>query len=84
MTEATYSFTIPSAHDDTSLECRIYHPRNLQDLLASNVDNPRIAIVAHPYAPLGGTYDDPVVLSLVEFLLRESYIIVTFNFRQVQ
>ncbi|CAK1354463.1 unnamed protein product [Cercospora beticola] len=79
--EATYSFTIPSAHDDTNLECRIYHPRNLQDLLISNDSKPRIAIVAHPYAPLGGTYDDPVVLSLAECLLRESYITVTFNFR---
>ncbi|KAM3415547.1 hypothetical protein BST61_g9068 [Cercospora zeina] len=81
MTEATYSFTIPSAHDDTNLECRIYHPRHLQDILTGNSDKPRAAVIAHPYAPLGGTYDDPVVLSLVECLLRESYIIVTFNFR---
>ncbi|KAF2210881.1 hypothetical protein CERZMDRAFT_44642 [Cercospora zeae-maydis SCOH1-5] len=82
MTEATYSFTIPSAHDDTNLDCRIYHPRHLQDLLTGTSDKPRAAVIAHPYAPLGGTYDDPVVLSLVECVLREGRIIVTFNFRQ--
>jgi alpha/beta superfamily hydrolase len=39
------------------------------------------AIVAHPYAPLGGCYDDPVVASMGNALLDAGYIVGTFNFR---
>ncbi|KAF2223725.1 hypothetical protein BDZ85DRAFT_318937 [Elsinoe ampelina] len=41
----------------------------------------KAAIIAHPYAPLGGTYDDPIVLACAETLLGQGYIVATFNFR---
>ena len=43
----------------------------------------KAAIVAHPYAPLGGSYDDSVVLSLVTKLVSMGYVVGTFNFRYV-
>ena len=39
------------------------------------------AIVAHPYAPLGGSYDDPVVQIAVSVLLRTGFVVGTFNLR---
>lgn len=39
------------------------------------------AIVAHPYAPLGGTMDDPVVTTAVDQLLQLGFVVGTFNFR---
>jgi hypothetical protein len=39
------------------------------------------AILAHPYAPLGGCYDDPVVSIVGTELLRAGYVLGTFNFR---
>ncbi|KAK5113624.1 hypothetical protein LTR62_003251 [Meristemomyces frigidus] len=76
MAEPTYSFTIPSITDDTRLDCRIYHPNSL-----GATTSVRAAVIAHPYAPLGGSYDDAVVLSIVETLLQQDYIAFTFNFR---
>src|ERR1700758_2019638 len=74
-----YSFTIPSINDDTTLDCRLspqnQHPES--DLLYAT----KAAIVAHPYAPLGGCYDDPVVASIGKVLLKAGYIVGTFNFR---
>ncbi|EMF16409.1 uncharacterized protein SEPMUDRAFT_152636 [Sphaerulina musiva SO2202] len=81
MTEPTYSFPIPSLHDDTPLDCRIYHPPGLHDLVAGDSKKIRGAIVGHPYAPLGGSYDDHVVLSVTECLLDQGYVVTTFNFR---
>jgi alpha/beta superfamily hydrolase len=37
--------------------------------------------VAHPYAPLGGCYDDPVVNFIGAQLLQAGYVVGTFNFR---
>jgi hypothetical protein len=37
--------------------------------------------MAHPYAPMGGSYDDRVVGIVVEEFLSLGYIIGTFNFR---
>lgn len=81
MPNPVYAFTLPSLNDDTPLACRIYHPNNL---LLHTLDS-RIgisgAVIAHPYAPLGGSYDDAVVLSVTETLINEGYIVVTFSFR---
>lgn len=74
-----FSFTIPSLHDGTILECRLYHPREFSQSPARPAL--RAAIVAHPYAPLGGCYDDPVVVTIGELLLKAGYIVGTFNFR---
>lgn len=84
--EPAWSFTIPSLADDTPLDCRIYHPPHFEAVLANAAENghaTRGAIVAHPYAPLGGNYDDAVVLALVKCLLREGFVVGTFNFRYV-
>ena len=79
--EPTFSFTIPSIDDATSLECRIYSPPH--SILSSKdlVWHPRGAVIAHPYAPLGGCFDDPVVLSAVTEILEEGFVVGTFNFR---
>jgi alpha/beta superfamily hydrolase len=37
--------------------------------------------VAHPYAPLGGCFDDPVVDEVGGELLNAGFFLVTFNFR---
>ena len=79
--EPTFSFTIPSIHDDTVLECRIYSPPH--SILNSEelAWGPCGAIIAHPYAPLGGCFDDPVVLSAAAEILKEGFVVGTFNFR---
>ncbi|KAK5126738.1 hypothetical protein LTR85_009672 [Meristemomyces frigidus] len=81
MAEAAYTFTLPSVADDTTLECRVYHPPDIDTVLSRNDRGIGGAVFAHPYAPLGGSYDDPVVLSVTETLLEQGYIIGTFNFR---
>ncbi|KAK8075684.1 Acid phosphatase [Apiospora hydei] len=40
-----------------------------------------IAIVAHPYAPLGGSYDDPIVDVIGSILAQAGFVVATFNFR---
>jgi alpha/beta superfamily hydrolase len=84
MAEPAYSFTIPSLADDTPLDCRIYHPEDFEAVLANAAENghaTRGAIVAHPYPVLGGSYDDAVVLAVVRCLLKEGFVVGTFNFR---
>ncbi|OQV01129.1 hypothetical protein CLAIMM_06536 [Cladophialophora immunda] len=73
------SFTIPSIHDDVELDCRIYYPRRTEK--GSGVFGRGFAIVAHPYATLGGCYDDPVVALAGSVLLHGGYFLSTFNFR---
>lgn len=81
MSEPSLSFTIPSVHDDKTLDCRLYSPSF--SVLSPPTGNwqPRGAVFAHPYAPLGGCFDDPVILSTVDELLRHGFIVGTFNFR---
>jgi len=44
--------------------------------------NPRgIAILAHPYAPLGGTSSDPVLALARSVFLSSGFIVLTFDFR---
>ncbi|KAG8413341.1 hypothetical protein J3458_012915 [Metarhizium acridum] len=80
--EPALSFTIPSLHDGTVLDCRVYHPASLA---AANPRAPpwkrHAAVVAHPYAPMGGCYDDPTLDSVAAALLRTGYLVATFNFR---
>jgi alpha/beta superfamily hydrolase len=78
------SLTIPSVHSSrTSVECRVYHPLVF---LAERDDqgkkwSKKAAVVAHPYAPLGGCFDDPVVASVACSLLEAGFVVGTFNFR---
>ncbi|KAE9965206.1 hypothetical protein BLS_007769 [Venturia inaequalis] len=82
LTEPTLSFTIPSIHDDNVINARIYHPaESPNDLFAVEQHGRRGAIVAHPYAPLGGSYDDPVVGLVASQILKEGFVVCTFNFR---
>ena len=84
MIEPAFSFTIPSLHDDIPLDCRIYHPKNFGVGLnhaSEKSHSLRGAVIAHPYAPLGGTFDDTVVLAVAQCLLHEGYVVGTFNFR---
>ncbi|KAG9258424.1 Alpha/Beta hydrolase protein [Emericellopsis atlantica] len=71
--DPTLTLTIPSIHDSLPLNCRIYHPLEPDARYA--------AVVAHPYAPLGGSYDDPIVETVAAYLLRRGFIVATFNFR---
>ncbi|CAG8227710.1 unnamed protein product [Penicillium olsonii] len=77
----SFSFDIPSVYDGRKLQCRIILPsrvRNIQSTPGSPIHG---AIIAHPYAPLGGCYDDPVVDFVSNELLQANFIVGTFNFR---
>ncbi|KAK5209841.1 hypothetical protein LTR41_004473 [Exophiala xenobiotica] len=73
------SFVIPSIHDDLELDSRIYYPKQSERNHESFGRS--FAIFAHPYAPLGGSYDDPLVGIVGSVLLRQGFVLVTFNFR---
>ncbi len=73
------SFKIPSVHDDIELDCRIYYPRRTDRNFKAFGRS--FAIVAHPYATLGGCYDDPVVALIGSVLLLHGFVLTTFNFR---
>ena len=77
------SFTIPSVHDNTPLDCRIYHPTHRSRTTPSLEKScfSRGAIIAHPYTSLGGSYDDCVVLLTVTEILKLGFVVGTFNFR---
>lgn len=79
---------IPSLHDSVPLSARLYLPpsytrtRTTTTTATTTTAWPRrLAIVAHPYAPLGGNYDDRVVLRVVALLLSLDWVVATFNFR---
>lgn len=80
--EPTFTFTIPSVHDDIALDCRVYNPPHSVLYSVEASWYPRGAIIAHPYAPLGGSYDDEVVLSAAAESLDRGFVVGTFNFRQ--
>ncbi|KAK1970825.1 hypothetical protein LY78DRAFT_201634 [Colletotrichum sublineola] len=80
--EPTLSFTLPSLHDDTVLDCRVYHCHALSPAASNHSPWKRhAAVIAHPYAPLGGSYDDPIVDIVAATLLRQGFLVGTFNFR---
>lgn len=83
MTDNTpvYCFTIPSVADGTLLDCRLHHPVSLQDPQSAQQHTKKAALIAHPYAPLGGSMDDAVVTTVVNQLLDLEFIVGTFNFR---
>ncbi|KAI9840742.1 MAG: hypothetical protein M1838_003926 [Thelocarpon superellum] len=81
--DPAFSLSIPSLHDDTTLTGRVYHPAALYESYGQDGVEwaPRGAILAHPYAPLGGNQDNPVVLMAAEELLLQGFVVGTFNFR---
>ncbi|KAJ5543303.1 hypothetical protein N7535_005731 [Penicillium sp. DV-2018c] len=78
---ASLFFYIPSIYDGSRLECRIYLPREFTNTESAVSWPNRGAIIAHPYAPLGGCFDDPVVGFIGGELLDAGCIVGTFNFR---
>ena len=74
------SFVIPSLKDGTLLDCRLFAPP-IPTSGSCDATYHRLTVVAHPYAPLGGSQDDTLVLVMVEQFLRKGYIVLTFNFR---
>lgn len=81
--EPTLSLTLPSIHDSTTLDCRVFHPYSLSPSGKAPPWRKNAAVVAHPYAPLGGCYDDPIVDVVAATLLRLGFLVGTFNFRCV-
>ncbi|OJD19901.1 hypothetical protein AJ78_00095 [Emergomyces pasteurianus Ep9510] len=75
------NFTIPSVYDGTRIDCRLYHPHHLSRPDSGLSWRSKGAIVAHPYAPMGGNYDNPIVCGVARELLNGGYIVATFNFR---
>ncbi|KAJ5632442.1 hypothetical protein N7490_008781 [Penicillium lividum] len=81
LSRPTFSFLIPSVHDGRKLECRVYLPRHYENIESTTPRHIQGAIFAHPYATLGGSYDDPVVSFIGGELLHAGFIVGTFNFR---
>lgn len=79
--EPAVTFTIPSVSDGTVLDCRIFHPLSLAASPHSPPWRRHAAIMAHPYASMGGCYDDPIVEVVTAQLLRRGFLVGTFNFR---
>ena len=77
----TFAFTIPSIYDDIALDCRVYSPPYSILTSVEPTWHARGAIIAHPYAPMGGSFDDPVVQCVAAEILRHGYVVGTFNFR---
>jgi len=77
----TYSFSLRSVHDGCKLQCRLYLPGGVGNIDTAQSWPVRGVILAHPYAPLGGTYDDAVISFLGGELLNQGYVVGTFNFR---
>ncbi|TLS28313.1 hypothetical protein PpBr36_02141 [Pyricularia pennisetigena] len=75
------SLTLPSLHDGTILAVRVYHPWPLSPSPKAPPWCHHAAVVAHPYAPMGGSYDDAIVGLVAETLLRAGFLVATFNFR---
>ena len=77
-----FSFTVPSLQGGTPIDCRLYALR-LPVLFTSPHSSgvARLATIAHPYAPLGGSQNDTAVLLMVEELTKKGFITLTFDFR---
>ena len=75
--QPTYSLKVPSLYDGLEIDCRVYHPTT-GGALGPGL---KAALVGHPYAPLGGSYDDPIVHLVGGILLDQGYIVGVLNFR---
>ena len=78
---ATLDCSIESIHDETKLACRIYRPSPAHPNLAKSTIYG--VVIAHPYAPLGGSQDDHVVQAVCNSFLDSGVMVGTFNFRYV-
>ncbi|EFX02272.1 acid phosphatase [Grosmannia clavigera kw1407] len=90
--DPSLTVTLPSLHDGTVLDCRVYLPPATL-LKAQTVETTKsvdarwrghAAVVAHPYAPMGGSYNDGIVRMVADTLLQrpaQPFVVATFNFR---
>ena len=81
--QPSVGFTVPSIYDETKLDCRVFHPECLSNPASTTRWGRHVAVVAHPYAPLGGSYDDHIVDLVGGTLLKLGFMVATFNFRFV-
>lgn len=118
VSKPTLSLTLPSLKDETVLDCRVYLPTTLYDVVASTdsssgnstgddetkcgggkkrgelngeahawdslrwtTKRKKAAIIAHPYAPLGGSSDDHIVQQTAGILVKQGFVVGLFNFR---
>ncbi|KAK2738459.1 hypothetical protein FQN57_007050 [Myotisia sp. PD_48] len=58
----------------------LYHPIRRKEPEDISLKK-RAAIIAHPYAPLGGCFDDPIVEMVGNELLNAGYVVGTLNLR---
>ncbi|KAI9896294.1 hypothetical protein N3K66_008466 [Trichothecium roseum] len=94
--EPALTLTLPSIHDGTALACRVYHPLGSSPTTTTTSLSPtsataaataerwrpgNAAVVAHPYAPLGGSYEDFLVEEVASLLVQKGFVVATFNFR---
>jgi alpha/beta superfamily hydrolase len=80
MPAPSLNLQIPSYLDAYLLDARVYLPASYTAPTTQHWHR-KLAIIGHPYAPLGGSYDDHVVLEVVKTLLRAGWVVSTFNFR---
>lgn len=62
---------------DHKVRARLYLPPN-----AASSKPTKAAIIAHPYLPHGGSYNNHIVVSLAALLEELGYLVLTFNFRR--
>lgn len=75
----TLELSLQVSPNGPTIDIRIY--RNTALTKSSHLS--KIAVIAHPYGPLGGSYDDPTVRLTVSTLLNAGYSYIgTFNFRR--
>ncbi|KAK4180945.1 hypothetical protein QBC36DRAFT_2396 [Triangularia setosa] len=80
--EPNITFTVPSLlGDGIDIDCRVYHPDSIAPTSDAAEWKKHAAVFAHPYAPLGGSFDDAVVGIVAAALLRTGFLVATFNFR---
>ncbi|PVH92095.1 hypothetical protein DM02DRAFT_620147 [Periconia macrospinosa] len=88
--EPRFTCTIPSIYDDIPLNIRVYHPDGLSRPGSKDSKHEEESqlkwqrkgvVMAHPYAPMGGSYDDHVVAIVIDEFLRKGWVVGTFNFR---
>ena len=77
---------ISSLYDETRLDCSIRdHQPTTQTTVDSSIALKRDticgAIIAHPYAPFGGSFRDPVVTAVGESFWQKGFVVGVFNFR---
>lgn len=65
---------LPSQESKRAVQGRLYTSSDDVSSCSS------VAIVAHPYGPLGGSQNDPVVVALAQTLAKSGFLAITFNF----